>query len=139
MNGQSQSWLSDVVIFNESDSYERPGDVSTYRNIGEMCSAMEAWMLESGGTGFALNGLGQKINMGIEGGQVVGSLDEVSAPDLATLTLWLMHTAKSVHDARLMKSRRKPRIFSSSPSIGAAEANGVLPGTIEGLLAYIHM
>ena len=55
------SWLYDVAVFNESEDYTVPGDVSVYRNIEEMCSGMEAWMVEDGGIGFCLNGLEQTI------------------------------------------------------------------------------
>ena len=48
---------SDMVVFNESDDYAVPGDVSTHRNIEEMCSGMKVWMVEGDGIGFALNGL----------------------------------------------------------------------------------
>lgn len=36
------------------------------RHVCEMCAAMETWMIEGGGTGFMLNGRGQKSSHGTE-------------------------------------------------------------------------
>ena len=139
MSLPNKSWLSDVAVFNESDEYAMPGDISIYRNIEEMCSGMEAWMVEGGGIGFSLNGLGQTIKLEMDGEQAVGSVVSEAKPDLATLTIWLRHAAEGVQEARLIKSRKKPWFFWSPPALGKAEAEGVLPETIEGLVAYIHM
>ncbi|MEM9426297.1 MAG: hypothetical protein AAGA06_06310 [Pseudomonadota bacterium] len=139
MNDQCMSWLSDVAVFNESEDYAVPGDVSIYRNIEEMCSGMEAWMVDDGGIGFALNGLGQTIELKMDGENAVGVVVDASEPDLATLKIWLRSAAESVQEARAIKSRKKPRLFWSPPSLGSVEAHGVLPNTVEGLLAYIHM
>lgn len=139
MNLPSRSWLSDVAVFNESDEYTVPGSVSIFRNMKEMCSGMEAWMVEGGGIGFALNGLGQTIELEMAGEQVVGSVLEHSKPDLTTLTIWLQAAAKAVREARSIKSQKKPWFFWSPPTLGKAELEGVMPDTIEGLLAYIHM
>lgn len=133
------SWLSDVAVLNESNEYAVPGSISTYRNISEMCSSLEAWMVEDGGIGFALNGLGQTIKLEIEGEQVVGSVVEDSEPDLVTLTIWLRSAAEAVQEARKSKSQKKPWFFCSPPMIGKAEVAGAMPDTIEGLLAYIRM
>jgi hypothetical protein len=139
MNLPSKSWLSDVAVFNESNEYAVPGDVSTYRNISEMCSGMEAWMVEGGGIGFSLNGLGQAIKLEMDGEQVVGSVVENSKPDLVTLTIWLRSAAEAVQEARSIKSKKKPWFFGAPPILGKAEVEGVMPDTIEGLLAYIHL
>lgn len=133
------SWLYDVAVFNESEDYAVPGDVLVYRNIEEMCSGMEAWMVEDGGIGFCLNGLGQTIKLDMIGEKAVGLVDDASEPDLATLQSWLKSAAQNVRDARAIKSRKKPRFFWSPPTLGYVEAQGVLPETIEGLIAYIHM
>lgn len=139
MRATSLSWLYDVAVFNESEDYAVPGDVSVYRNIEQMCSGMEAWMVEDGGIGFCLNGLGQIINLDLIGENAVGAVDEACEPDLATLQSWLTSAAKSVQEARAIKSRKKPRFFWSPPTLGIVEAQGVLPDTVEGLIAYIHM
>ena len=139
MNDQSVSWLSDVAVFNESQEYAVPGDVSIYRNIEELCSGMEAWMVDDGGIGFALNGLGQTIELEMDGENAEGVVVDASESDLATLKIWLRSAAESVQEARAIKSRKKPHFFWSPPSLGNAEAQGVLPNTVEGLLAYIHM
>lgn len=139
MSLPSKSWLSDVAVFNESEQYDVPGDISIYRNIEEMCSGMEAWMVEDGGIGFSLNGLGQTIKLEMDGEQAVGSIVVETKPDQITLAIWLKHAAKGVQEARLIKSRKKPWLLWSPPAIGTAEAEGALPDTIEGLLAYIHM
>jgi len=139
MNFSSTSWLSDVAVFNENDEYAVPGAVSIYRNIEEMCSGMEAWMVENGGIGFALNGLGQSIRLEMDGENVVGFVVDSANLDLITLKTWLRSAAESVQAARAFESRKKPRFFWSPPSLGSAEAQGVLPDTVEGLLAYIHM
>lgn len=139
MRAPNTSWLYDVAVFNESEDYAAPGDVSVYRNIEEMCSGMEAWMVEDGGIGFCLNGLGQAIKLDLIGENVVGLVDDAGKPDLDTLQSWLTSAAKSVQEERAFKSRRKPRFFWSPPTLGFVEAQGVLPDTVEGLIAYIHM
>lgn len=132
-------WLSDVAIFNESENYSVPGDVSIYRNIHEMCAGMEAWMVEGGGIGFALNGLGQQIRLEMDGEDAIGSVVHTSEPDIDTVISWLQHAAKGVQEARIHRSKKKPWFLWSLPVLGDAEEKGVLPETVEGLLAYIHM
>ena len=134
-----QSWLSDVIIFNESVTYAVPGDVSIYHNLADMCSGMEPWMVEGGGIGFALNGLGQRINLDLDGEVVIGSISQTHAADLNTTLIWLHFVAKSKRDARILRSKKKSFWLRSPPLIGEMEAKGVLPNTIEGLLAYIHL
>ncbi|MBE1296711.1 MAG: hypothetical protein GJ678_10815 [Rhodobacteraceae bacterium] len=139
MSLPSKSWLYDVVVFNESEEYALPGDVSIHRSIEEMCSGMEAWMVEGGGIGFCLNGLGQVIKLEMDGDQAVGSVVEEAKPDLDTLTIWLRHVAKDVQQTRLAKSNKKLWFIWSPTTLGKVEAEGALPETIEGLLAYIHI
>ena len=139
MRAPEVSWLYDVAVFNESEDYALPGAVSVYRNIEKMCSGMEAWMVEDGGIGFCLNGLGHALKHDMIGERVLGQVDDNSEPDLTTLQLWLTSVARSIHEVRAFKSRKKPRLFWSPPTLGLVEAQGVLPDTIEGLIAYIHM
>ncbi len=139
MSLPSQNWLYDVAVFNESQEYAVPGDVSIYRSIGEMCSGMETWMVEGRGIGFCLNGLGQTIKLDMEGDQVVGSVVDETQSDLVTLAIWLRHIAEDVQQARLAKSKNTFWFAWSPPTLGKAETEGILPNTVEGLLAYIHM
>lgn len=139
MSLPSKSWLHDVAVFNESPENALPGDISIYRSIEEMCSGMEAWMVEGGGIGFCLNGLGQAVQLYSEGDQAVGSVVDEAKPDLDTLTIWLRHVAKDVQQARLAKCNKRSWFTWSPTILGKAEAQGSLPDTVEGLLAYIHM
>jgi hypothetical protein len=100
---------------------------------------MEAWMVEGAGIGFSLNGLGQTIKLEMDGEQAVGSVVDEAKPDLITLTIWLRFAAEAVQEARSIKSQKKPWFLWSPPTLGKAEAEGVMPDSIEGLLAYIHM
>ena len=73
------------------------------------------------------------------GENTVGVVEDASDPDLATLQRWLISAAKNVQEARATKSRKMRRFFWSPPTLGFAETHGVLPDTVEGLIAYIHM
>ncbi|MDO6591333.1 hypothetical protein DS901_00790 [Loktanella sp. D2R18] len=132
-------WLSDVTIFNESTTYAVPDDISIYRTLDNMCSGMEPWMVEAGGIGFALNGLGQRIDLDLDGNDVIGSIDQTHAPDPDTLLTWLNFVAKNKQDARILRSQKKAFLLRAPLILGEHEAKGAFPDTVEGLLAYIHL
>ncbi|MEP3636352.1 MAG: hypothetical protein ABJN14_03725 [Paracoccaceae bacterium] len=142
MNVPERNWLSDVAVSNLNDEYDLPGGITVYRNIEELSSRTYEWMLEEDGfptVGFHLNGLGQTIKFEMDGEKVVGSVVDTAKPDLVTLTMWLRYHAENIHEDRLLKSQKKGRLFWTPPTLGKAEAEGVLPDTVEGLLAYIYM
>lgn len=96
-------------------------------------------MVEAGGIGFALNGLGQRINLNLDGEDVIGSISQNHAPDLETLLAWLRFVADNKRDARILRSQKKPFLFRTPLILGEHEVKGAFPDTVEGLLAYIHL
>ncbi|MCG3269271.1 hypothetical protein [Yoonia sp. I 8.24] len=133
------NWLSDITIFNESTAYTVPEDVSIYRTLEDMCSGMEPWMVEAGGIGFALNGLGERLTLDLDGEDVVGSIDKTRPADPETALAWLRFVAENKRDARILRSKKKPGLFRGPLIVGELEAKGAFPDTVEGLLAYIHL
>ncbi|MBJ3762187.1 hypothetical protein ILP92_05450 [Maribius pontilimi] len=136
-DGNSQDWLQDVIVCNDSPSYDTPGDVTVYRSAEDLCIAIEPWRVE--GVGHILNGHGQRIRLMLRDEAVLAELDEGGTADPETLRSWLRHAARAVHAARVHRAEAKGGWFSARAGLGAREAEGVLPDTIEGLLAYIHL
>ncbi len=129
------SWLSDVVILNENREYRAAGDVDVFRSLGDACRYLEPWYIEQE-MFFTLNGLGQAIEFSVENNMVVGAVNGVSRPDADTLKVWLVTTAGHVFEARKHRSVKRG-VFSTPVLLGEQESKGVLPQSVEGLIAYI--
>ena len=137
MKSSEANWLHDVVIYNESDEYAAPGDISVHRNVAEMCVGLEAWMVEGGGIGFALNGLGHRIDLEMEGDTAIGHVRR-DEPDPDMVKIWLRHMALAILETRRHRAK-KHWLWGTRDRLGPQEERGVLPETVEGLLAYIHL
>jgi len=134
----SDSWLTDVTILNESAQFSEAGDVTVYRNIADMCEYIEPWFGEQK-LGYALTGNGLPITLTTDGKSVFGEVLDDGEPDTAVLTGWLMSLAASVRDARLYKAKKRRLFAFGSTNAGSVELDGQLPRSIEGLLAYVSI
>jgi len=133
-----EEWLSDVVVLNESRSFSTPGDVHVFRNMEDMCGYLEHWFVEEK-HGYALTGNGYPVELTTDGKRVFGTVLSDREPSADVLTDWLVHYANAVREARIHKSKKRPTLFATPTNIGLAELEGVLPQSVEGLLAYIFM
>jgi hypothetical protein len=127
---QSGDWLADVTIVNESGAPDDPGDVSIFRSAAEACRYLEHWWVEEN-EGTARNGRGDRVVLGVEGRKVVVQAIAADPNGSSILLVWLRHAAKALLDARQQKARRNRGLLSRSEQLG------VLPETVEGLIAYI--
>ncbi|WP_143152648.1 hypothetical protein [Marivita hallyeonensis] len=138
-NMLQNSWLSDVIVLNESSNFDQPGDVDIFRNAEEMCDYLEHWFVEEN-LGFALSGLGLLVELRTDGRKVFATIADEKPAKPETLRQWLVAAASSIHDVRKHKASQKGwHPFRSPTHLGLAERNGVLPQSIEGLIAYISM
>lgn len=127
---QSANWLDDVIVLNESSDPTVAGDVQIYRNGGDLGRQLEHWYVDDV-EHLALTGTGQRAVLGLRGELVVVERVEPfpEGPDL--LRAWLDKTARHILSVRKEKAGKR------NVSPGALESEGVLPATIEGLIAYI--
>ncbi len=133
------SWLSDVVVLNESHHFDQPGDVAVFRNLEDMCDRLEHWFVEQN-LGFAMSGVGIPVELSTDGRRVFATIVDQQKARPETLKNWLMALATSVHDARVQQAaKRRWQPFGSVTNLGLAEKAGVLPQSIEGLIAYVSM
>lgn len=129
------NWLEEVVILNDSNGSDIdegvPGDVSIYRSEGDALRELEPWAVEDSQIS-AFNAAGKRLILGLgEAGQVIIVRRE-DCPDGSEIVLrWLTYLAYSIVDARV-RVAQKGRVVLS----GYEEA-GVIPTTVEGLIAYI--
>jgi hypothetical protein len=128
----SDSWLHDIVLVNDGPTESEPGDVYIFRNFADACSYLEHWAEEpelgvfSGEGDQLLAEADEHGNMGIIGRQSRADGREV-------ITLWLRRMAEAVSAARRHRAGKRWRRI----HLGEREAQGVLPETVEGLIAYI--
>lgn len=124
------NWLDDVIIVNESNTPAIAGDVQIYRNEGDVGRQLEHWYV-SDVEHLALTGLGDRATLGLRGSLVVVERREKWAEGPEMLRGWLIATAQHLLAARTDRERK------GKLHLGRSEAQGVLPDTIEGLIAYI--
>ncbi|MEP3275867.1 MAG: hypothetical protein ABJN26_15895 [Stappiaceae bacterium] len=134
----SDTWLSDVAILNENFRFSEAGDVAVYRNIADMCEKLEHWFVEEN-HGFALTGNGLPIELSTDGERVFGKVSEQKKPEPAILKGWLISAAAALRDARIYQADKRGLKLFGSTNIGLAERSGILPETVEGLIAYLGM
>jgi hypothetical protein len=130
MSADSDDWLEDVIVVNESKDQRVAGDVSAFRGPGDACRYLEPWWVADN-EGFALNGLGQQVTFGVCENSVVIERCEPMTGGVQILLDWLRATALHVHEARTSRAQKGKLV------LGRLEASGVLPQSIEGLIAYI--
>jgi hypothetical protein len=129
------NWLEEVVILNDSNGSEIneniPGDVSIYRSEGDALRELEPWAVEHSQI-FAFNAAGKRLILGLDdaGQVIIARRDE--CPDGSEIVLkWLNSLAQSIVDARVRVAQKGRVVLSEY------EEAGVIPTTVEGLIAYI--
>ncbi len=127
----SLNWLDEVVVVNEGKDERTPGDVSVYRSEGDAIQHLEPWWVENS-EGFAFTATGVRLVLGIVPGGGVTILRReqcVEGPEI--VLAWLRALAQTTLEARNRVAGNGRAILSF------AEAEGALPTSVEGLLAYI--
>ena len=91
--------LNDVTLVKESVREDLPGDISLFPTLADACTYLEPWWVEDQ-EGFILSGTGQRILLGVEGGQVVARM-RLNAPEGPALVItWLRASTSAVRAAR---------------------------------------
>lgn len=124
------NWLDDVVVVNENSDTKIAGDVQIYRSEGDVGRQLEHWYVGEVGH-LALTGTGQKATLGLRDKLVVVERVEPFPAGPAMLNAWLTATAQDLLSTRTERARK------GKAELGALEAQGVLPKSTEGLIAYI--
>jgi len=124
------NWLDDVVVVNESSDPEIAGDVQIYRSAGDVGRQLEHWYVGDV-EHLALTGAGKKATLGLRDKLVVVERVEPFPPGPAMLNAWLTATARHLLSTRIERARK------GKAELGTLEAQGVLPTSTEGLIAYI--
>ena len=123
-------WLRDIILVNEGGSRLGPGDLSLFRSAGDACRYLEPWWVEER-HGHAFTASGEAVTLATDGGQVVVQGYEAHPDGPAVVHAWLRHSAAAILEARRHKAAK------GKIRLGHAEDAGVLPTSIEGLIAYI--
>ena len=125
-------WLHDIMLVNESTSgvEAEPEDVDVFRSMAAACRYLEPWWVEEG-HGFAFSAAGDRIVLGVENDRVVVERREPCAEGTEIVRSWLRHSAEA------LLAMRRAKAAKGKVLLGAAEAQGVLPTSIEGLVAYV--
>ena len=124
------AWLEDVIIVNDNNAdVPRAGDVTVYRNEGELTHHLEYWYVNE--PHLALTGIGDRAVLGLCEKLVIVERREPYADGRRLLIQWL--TAKAKYVLQLRRERAKRRKI----KLGKMEAQGLLPDTVEGLIAYV--
>jgi hypothetical protein len=127
----TRDWLDDVVLVNDNET-ETPGDVMLFRNFSDARSYLEHWADELDQTAYFANG-DRLIIAADSHGNVSLSERERREDGADVVSSWLKHLAAATLSARHHRSsKRWKRVY-----LGELEAQGVLPQTIEGLIAYV--
>ncbi len=126
----NRNWLDDIIVVNENDDLQRIGDIQVYRSEGDLGRKLERWYVNEV-IHMALTGTGDKAILGLRGDLVIVERREPYAAGASMLHQWL--TAK----AQATLSSRKERERQGKAQLGMLEAKGILPETIEGLIAYV--
>jgi hypothetical protein len=124
------NWLADVIVLNDNPDPVRAGDVQIYRNEGDLGRQLEHWYVDDVAH-LALTGTGDKAILGLRDRLVIVERREPFAEGAAVLQQWLTVTAQHVLAARTERARK------GKVQLGTLEAQGVLPDSTEGLIAYI--
>ncbi|MXO86516.1 hypothetical protein GRI38_10815 [Altererythrobacter aurantiacus] len=123
-------WLRDIIVINDSRGIANAGDVTLFRSAGEACRYVEPWWVKED-QGFVLTADGQKVTLGIDGRDVIVRRYEDFPDGRAIVLRWLQYSAQAILTARRHKAQ------SGKILLGETEASGILPATVEGLIAYI--
>ena len=129
---RGETWLHDVILVKDTDGGEdlAPGFVDIFRSAGDACAYLEPWWVEER-HGLAFTAAGERVTFGVGGRGVTVEGFEPWPEGPEVVLSWLRHSAQAVLEARRHKAA-KGRF-----RLGQAEAEGVLPTSVEGLIAYI--
>lgn len=114
-------WIEDIVVVNENGDPNVAGDVMIFRSAGDACRYVEPWYVEQEAF-LALSGTGEQVVFGVRDDVVIVERRASFSGGRDLLLAWL--SAKAQHRLKVRAER-------------ALEATGVLPDTIEGLVAYL--
>ena len=130
---KAPSWLDEVVLVNESNDERVAGDLTLHRSEDEVCLHLEAWWVEQG-KGFAFSASGLRLVLGVgEKGEVIVAARERCAEGPEIVLGWLRALAERMLELRNEAARDGRALLSR------AEEQGVLPETVEGLIAYVGL
>ena len=126
-----ESWLADVLLVNDCPEWRQPGDVMVFRNFDDARSYLEHWADEPELS--AVFATGDKLIIAAdEHGNISVDRREPIADGQEVVRTWLKEMAAAVLVTRRHRSTKRWR----RTNLGDAEQAGVLPDTIEGLIAY---
>jgi hypothetical protein len=124
------SWLKEIVILNENSPPHVPGDVQIFRSAIGVCYHLEPWFVGDVDH-MAISGIGDLVILGASDNHVYVERTEPFSEGLGLLREWLVPTAIRIHQERSKAEKKKPS------AVGSLMPDGVMPDTIEGLIAYI--
>jgi hypothetical protein len=126
------NWLHDLVLVNDSADESQPGDVSVFRTFTDARSYLEHWGEEPELAVFS--GAGEKLLVEADAsGNVRISRRESRADGQEIIISWLRRSAETMLAERRRRAGKRWRPV----HLGEMEAHGVLPQTVEGLIAYL--
>ena len=126
------NWLHDIVLVNDSPNEAIPGDVAIFRNFADARSYLEHWGEEPGRAAFS--GAGEKLLIEADRhGNVSIMRREPRADGELIIRSWLNRMAQALLETRRYRAGKRWR----PENLGEAETQGILPETVEGLIAYV--
>jgi hypothetical protein len=130
----SSTWLEDIVLVNDGPDEACPGDVAVFRNLTDARAYLNHWSDSLDDAVFS--GTGQRLIMvADEHGNVTIEARIDCADGEAIIKAWLTRMAEAMLEAR--RYRAAKRWGWGRVNLGEHEAQGVLPATVEGLIAYV--
>ncbi|MBY0619826.1 hypothetical protein [Sphingomonas ursincola] len=130
----STTWLEDIILVNDGPDETCPGDVAVFRNLTDASAYLEHWSDSIDDAVFS--GTGQRLIMAAdEHGNVNIQARIDHADGEAIIKAWLTRMAEATLEARKYHAAR--RWGWGRVNLGEREAQGVLPATVEGLIAYV--
>jgi hypothetical protein len=127
----TNDWLRDVLLVND-DETETPGDVMLFRNFTDARAYLEHWADEPGIVAFFANGNRLVIATEPNGNVSIARREEQAEGSRVVLN-WLRYLAEH----RLAVRRHRATKRWGRVNLGELESQGILPVTIEGLIAYL--
>lgn len=126
------TWLHDIILVNDTGRGDDvdPSNVDVFRSAGDACCYLEPWWVEER-HGLAFTAAGDQVMLGVDGGGVVVDGYEPRADGQQIVLRWLRHSAQAILDSRRHKAAK------AKVRLGRAEAEGILPTSVEGLIAYV--
>lgn len=130
----STTWLEDIILVNDGPDETCPGDVSVFRNLTDARAYLEHWSDSIDNAVFS--GSGQRLIMSADQHGNVSIQARIDrAEGEAIIIAWLTRMAEATLEAR--RYRATKRWGWGRVNLGELEAQGVLPATVEGLIAYV--